>query len=242
VAINPPPAPSGSGKQSITQTLRSKALGLPVWVWGLILVALVALYLWRKKSQSSTAASTATTGTTTYGSTALGTTDPTNAAYLAGMQAATTTPATAATPAGATAPAGTTGESPAGAGYNPVGSFGAQVSDSAGNVYTWLSGLGALTYAQQGGQLYYQPTPGQFTPVSFASFEGASQPSLPGGTAVFALSTPAGGGGKASGGVVPVRAQMASAPRQPGGVASGGGLVSGLGTSMQSVPVHPSSP
>ena len=241
MAISPPPpaSPSG-GKESITQTLRGKALGLPVWVWGLLLVALVALYLWRKKSQSSTAASTATTGTTTSGSTGLGTTDPTNAAYLAGMQAATTTPATAATPAGAAGYTAPTNEVQSGSGYSPPASApNSPVTDAAGNEYTCISTNDQWSgLAASGAKIYYQPLPGVFL-VDPPGLQGLAL-----NTAQWYMSLPAGtgSGGKASGGVVPVRARMASAPRQPGGVASGGGLVSGLGTSMQSVPVHPSSP
>ncbi len=167
----------------------SKKVGpfpLYVWVAGGVALLAGAYFLYKKHTASSTAATTPAATTT-----ATGTTTGTGATGTGYQQYWPTTPTTPTT----TAPSGTTGETLSGAGYEPPGGSTSgppagqplTVSDFAGNVYTWLNGTQAIAYQQSGGQLFYQPTPGQFTQTTWGA--------TPGGTAIFALSQPAGGAG-----------------------------------------------
>ena len=200
MAVNPPPASSGSGKQSITQTLRSKAMGLPVWAWGLILVVLLALYLWRKKSQTASTAATAGTASTASTTAGMATSSTgsqqsdNGAAYLAGLQAGQTTPATAATPGGVI--------------YGPT----------TGGTYVPITGgyTGVAAASAAGETIYYQPA-GQGTPWVAIPASQIYPGSGYNNTAIFVpSSTPAaggsGGGEPIAGRTVPVRATQAAAP------------------------------
>jgi hypothetical protein len=127
-----------------------------------------------------------------------------------------------------------------------AGSPGSTYQDTLGNIYTAITSSDqANNYIASGGQLYWSPTPGNFSPLTTAQYQsGANIP-------IYILTTPVGSGGggygqSSSNHLAPLNAQLIARPRRSSG---GGGNGAGAATASavpavvnppaQAAPVQP---
>jgi hypothetical protein len=173
----------------------SKKVGpFPLYVWVASGVALLAgtYFLWKKHTASSTAATTPAATTT-----ATGTTTGTGATGTGYQQYWPTTPSAPVTVAPTAEGATVANETNANSlGYGPT-AYGSPVTDASGNVYTPFTNANtAWAFLNGGGQIYWQPTPGAFQPLTSAQWSALESSTPAGGyTPVFSLSQAASGSG-----------------------------------------------
>ena len=176
---------------------------VPVQMLAVLAAAIGAFLVFRARSSGSNVISAGTQpASTVVSNPALSSTgyDP-NTQAIADLQQAVTTlaaqiqptptsPATSTTPtASGSAPSLTdlSSEVLSGYGWNPPPSSPFEVLTTPAGSFQWVPSAGAAAAAEQtGAQLYYQPQPGAFQPLSFAQWA-----KMPGQTAVYtAVPTP----------------------------------------------------